>query len=757
MRRVLTETGWFLRRHWLITLFLLAGTALRVLAMIAYRPAILYVDSLVIYLNHLPGSTLPGAQYPSPDPLGYNLLLLQPLLAIGNLFTVTFVQHVLGLAMAIMIYVVLIRRGAWRWLSALAAAPILLDAYQVYIEHMIMSDTLFEALLVGAFAALVWNRRPGPVTIAIAGVFLGAATTVRALGAPLLIIFIGYLVFALPRWSYKTLAAALVTLSFLVPILGYEFYISTTPNQFAASNTTATALYARASTFVDCSRLKAPADVKQLCPVEPLGQRKSPDYYAHTLTSPAYRVVLPPGVTLQKVETDFAKAAMTQQPLRLTGAVLHDAARVFTWNHDNLANPDAPAERWRFQSTYPIYPSAVTDNTVVQLSQRYGDSPPTLDSHAGSFLRGYQLSVGYTPGPVLAFFLLVALVGGCWRGRTKGAPARLPALAHLLGAAAVLGAADFYEFTWRYQLPALVLVPLAGALGFTALIWRPSPEPFPTPDDNLAIDAFTSEYDDPAMPPVTVVIAAYNEAKGIGAVLERMPKTTGGDEPLDIATIVVVDGGTDDTAAIARDHGAYVCEMPGNRGQGAALRLGYYLARVGGAQYIVTTDADGQYDIGQLPALLEPLLHGDADFVTGSRRLGDDQSRDSVRRTGVWVFALIVSILTRTKVTDTSFGFRAMRAEVTGKVTLNQPQYQSSELLIGILSHGYRVVERPMTMRIRNQGKSKKGNNLIYGLRYARVVFSTWARERSSRADELKTNRSSKRNLATNVTAYEPK
>ena len=65
--------------------------------------------------------------------------------------------------------------------------------------------------------------------------------------------------------------------------------------------------------------------------------------------------------------------------------------------------------------------------------------------------------------------------------------------------------------------------------------------------------------------------------------------------------IVVVDGGTDDTAAIARKHGAYVCEMPVNRGQGAALRIGYFLARAGGARYIVTTDADGQYDIAQLP------------------------------------------------------------------------------------------------------------------------------------------------------------
>src|SRR5206468_11397086 len=121
------------------------------------------------------------------------------------------------------------------------------------------------------------------------------------------------------------------------------------------------------------------------------------------------------------------------------------------------------------------------------------------------------------------------------------------------------------------------------------------------------------------------------------------------------------------------------------------------------------------------PVLVEPLLLGEADFVTGSRRLGTDESTDQVRRAGVRVFAWLVSVLTGQRVTDTSFGLRAMRAEVTGAVTLNQPQYQASELLVGVLSRGYRVVELPMTMRRRREGKSKKGNNLVYGLSYARV------------------------------------
>lgn len=257
--------------------------------------------------------------------------------------------------------------------------------------------------------------------------------------------------------------------------------------------------------------------------------------------------------------------------------------------------------------------------------------------------------------------------------------------------------------------------------------------PFPDETDAAAADAFRSEYGDAVeFAPVTVVIAAYNEESTIGPVLRRIPEAVLG---MPLSTLVVVDGARDATADAARTGGtAYVCEALVNRGQGAALRLGYELARAGGAQYIVTTDADGQYDIEDLDRMLEPLVDGRADFVTGSRILGRQETNDLVRRAGVHVFARLISLLTGHKVTDTSFGLRAMRAQVTAAVTLEQPQYQSSELLISTLARGFRVAELPMLMRVRAAGKSKKGNNLVYGARYCRVVLRTWWRERRSRA-----------------------
>jgi glycosyltransferase involved in cell wall biosynthesis len=229
------------------------------------------------------------------------------------------------------------------------------------------------------------------------------------------------------------------------------------------------------------------------------------------------------------------------------------------------------------------------------------------------------------------------------------------------------------------------------------------------------------------LPPVVIVIAAYNEEGGIGPVISALPPVACG---LETAVIVVADGCTDGTAAEARAHGALVCDVPVNRGQGAALRLGYRIAREGGARYIVTTDADGQYNPAEIDALLAPVVAGQADFVTGSRRLGSEETKDPIRRLGVRIFAIAISVLTGQKISDTTFGLRAMRAELTAAVQLDQQQYQAAELLIGVLSRGFRVIELPATIHKRKVGESKKGHNAIYGLRFSGVIARTWWRER---------------------------
>ena len=229
--------------------------------------------------------------------------------------------------------------------------------------------------------------------------------------------------------------------------------------------------------------------------------------------------------------------------------------------------------------------------------------------------------------------------------------------------------------------------------------------------------------------PLAVVIPAYNEESTVGGVVAEIPREAAG---LQTEVIVVVDGAKDASAERAAKAGALVCDVPANRGQGAALRLGYWLARARGARVIATIDADGQYEPRELGRVVEPILAGRADFVSGSRRLGSELTTDRVRHLGVLVFGALFSLLVRHRITDPACGLRAMSAELTAAVTLEQPQYQASELMISAALNGFRLGEVPTTMRDRSleAGRTKKDGNLRYGVRFARAALHTWRRDR---------------------------
>ena len=263
-------------------------------------------------------------------------------------------------------------------------------------------------------------------------------------------------------------------------------------------------------------------------------------------------------------------------------------------------------------------------------------------------------------------------------------------------------------------------------LGFFTVTHAKTPDYLPEVR-SAARQAFIERYPDVSFAPIVVVIAAYNEEESLGEVLRAMPAAVAG---VEVDTIVVNDGSADGTERVALGHPCvYVASLSRNCGQGAALRLGYELARDHGATYLVTLDADMQWDPAEIPDVMEPLLNDEADFVLGSRTLGFAGNPDRLRKYGVGFFRLLIRLLTGVPVTDTSSGLRAMRAEVTAKVPQVQAQYQASELLIGTIYTGYRIAERPVTMRPRFAGESKKGHNVIYGLRYGRVILGTWWRQ----------------------------
>jgi glycosyltransferase involved in cell wall biosynthesis len=229
---------------------------------------------------------------------------------------------------------------------------------------------------------------------------------------------------------------------------------------------------------------------------------------------------------------------------------------------------------------------------------------------------------------------------------------------------------------------------------------------------------------------IVASICAYEEEGNIAGVLDKMPSSIDGQA---YTTLVVVDGGDDRTAEIARSYpGVIVIEFPVNLGHGVALQVTYRYCIDHDVQYVVTLDADGQNDPAEIPQVLAPLLADRADFVVASRRLGVDETSDPVRKTGVFFFSFIMNRMTGATLTDTSTGYRGLRVTMLADVIdrLTQEQYQTAELLITCLKRGWRAAEVPTIWHPRFSGTTKKGKNWLFGFRYAKVVFGTWWRER---------------------------
>jgi hypothetical protein len=224
---------------------------------------------------------------------------------------------------------------------------------------------------------------------------------------------------------------------------------------------------------------------------------------------------------------------------------------------------------------------------------------------------------------------------------------------------------------------------------------------------------------------LVTICPAFNEAENVAAVIKQIPAMIEGHH---VVPVVVSDGSTDGTAAVAREAGAYVAELPIRRGGGLALRVGYEIALQLGAQIVVTLDSDGQHLPEEIPIVIAPILAGEADYVNGSRLLGSFERESLVRHLGVHVFSRIITLLTGRRITDPSSGYRAARADLLERVVLKQDQFWSTEILIEALRHRARVVEVPVTFLARAGGESKKPKSFRYGWNFLKVIIQTWLR-----------------------------
>ncbi len=224
---------------------------------------------------------------------------------------------------------------------------------------------------------------------------------------------------------------------------------------------------------------------------------------------------------------------------------------------------------------------------------------------------------------------------------------------------------------------------------------------------------------------VAVVVPAYNEADSVGEVVRQIPREVCG-EPTTV--LVVDDGSRDDTGEEAAKAGAIVARHVINRGGGAALRTGYRLMAESGALVVVTLDADGQHVPAEMERLVRPVLDDEVDVAHGSRVLGDAEPNARSRELGIVFFNRVVSFITRTRVSDCSNGYRAVRTSVLPQLVLRQEQFHTSEFLIEAIKRGIPAKEIPVTVQKRLHGHSKKPAVVRYGLGFTNAIVRTWLR-----------------------------
>jgi glycosyltransferase involved in cell wall biosynthesis len=199
------------------------------------------------------------------------------------------------------------------------------------------------------------------------------------------------------------------------------------------------------------------------------------------------------------------------------------------------------------------------------------------------------------------------------------------------------------------------------------------------------------------------VVPAFNEEDSIAGVIAEIGAADPGFE-----VIVVDDGSTDRTGPRALAAGAHVVRHPYNLGIGGAVQTGLQYARDHGFDVAVQVDADAQHDPTQIVRLLEPIADGRADLVVGSRFLDERQYHPPFTRlVGIKLFAALVSMIVRQRVTDTTSGFRAMNRRGIVIFAADYPHdYPEVEATVLVSKHRLRLMEVPVRMRTRTTGAS---------------------------------------------------
>jgi hypothetical protein len=456
------------KAHWPFGVVLGLAAVARIVVMLGYPPAMFFNDSY----DYLTDAVFRSADIVRPDGYPLFIYLLEPF---HSMTLITALQAVMGLAMGTGIYAVLRRRGLPWWGATLPALPVLFDVFELQLEHMVASDTLFTLCVTAALVLVSWYDTLSWPVVLITALLMGYATLVRSVGEALIVILLVGLIARRAGWK-KTVATLVV---WAIPVLGYMTWFHSQHGRFALTESSGTFLYSRVQSFAECSKMNPPADLRVLCDSRQPKDRPGAQEYLWADDTPLAALTGDNNIYrftphIEKITRAYAELAIEKQPLSYAHVVISDTLQTFEWTRVQ-SNLEGSGSKFRFEDTATPVPSWVTtdkDNSTA--AARYGGPVKGAGEVGGetqvvkpwsTLLRAYQ-KVFYLRGPLL--FLIVLLgFGGVVAGWNRfGGWGGLCLLPWLTAVALIVIPPMTAGFSYRYVLSVVPAACLAAGLAF---------------------------------------------------------------------------------------------------------------------------------------------------------------------------------------------------------------------------------------------------------------------------------------------------
>lgn len=440
------------------------GVGLRVLALVAYRPAVLAHNDSVGYLS----ASRFGLFSDPIRPGGYPLFLRVVRWVSDSLTVTIVVQHLIGLASAWLLYLTVRRLGGSRWAGLLPVALVLLGAEYLYLEHSLMSEPLFLLLLAACAHSLARvltmpaGSRRAPAWAVAAGAALAASATVRTVALFAVPVAVVALALAAPRpWRTRALTGAALAAGALVVTLVYAVPLERDTGSFRPARAGGWSLYGRAAPFADCKRFDPPAGTEGLCETTRPDDRPGGNHYAW-LAGPGRRLFGGPP-TGDAVVGSFGRAAIKAQPRDYAEAVATDLVRYVAPGFNARRDSGAlPAD-----TRFPPSDRSAEGQVLAALEPLYGRQQ--LRERGGTEMLEAWSGVVRLHGALIGL-LLAAAMAACvtLRGPARRAAGVLTALALVM----LVVPALISEYSHRYAVPLAPLLAVCAALWLDAAAER---------------------------------------------------------------------------------------------------------------------------------------------------------------------------------------------------------------------------------------------------------------------------------------------